>query len=102
MRASIAQSVCGCIVYCRLHTGVHVWYIRYRQPKTPGLLPATSPKHLDRLWYPPILFSWHRGLFPLWQNGRKVKLTTHLHIQPLLGPSGSVATFPHILSGCAQ
>ena len=61
MRARIAHPDCGCTVYCivcrRLHTGVHVWCIRYGQPKTPGLLTATSPKHLDRLWSPPILFS---------------------------------------------
>jgi hypothetical protein len=54
-------------------------------------------KGADRLWGQPFLFSRYRDFFLRGQSGRKLKMTTQLHVQPMFRMSGSV---PPLLFMC--
>jgi hypothetical protein len=54
----------------------------------------SSPRLPDRSWGPPnLLPNGHRGLFPLGESGRGVKLTTHFQLVPRSRKYGS--PLPH-------
>jgi len=78
-------------VEARLRTGLpsHVSIPRFGQFYT--------PKRPGRLWRPPSSYPKAPGALSLWERGRSMKLTTHLHLVRKYGMSGTISPFPHIL-----